>query len=154
MCSPGEFPNDFTERMIEKYSEKVNDDGFFLGVADAFLFAVKQGKSFAIAVDPQPDRALEVLSARDYLCGILPENIQIERREGDDLDTKSPDSWCIVSCDAKFAQEGERNHYVPAIFKDQLTQDEWFDRTVLGQRSTRNELREKEQALRTLDSDL
>ena len=59
--------------MIEKYSEKVNDDGFFLGVADAFLFAVKQGKSLAIAVDPQPDRALEVLSARDYLCGILPE---------------------------------------------------------------------------------
>ena len=51
MCSPGEFPNDFTERMIEKYSEKVNDDGFFLGVADAFVFAVKQGKSFAIAVD-------------------------------------------------------------------------------------------------------
>lgn len=97
MCSPGEFPNDFTQRMIEKYSEKVNDDGFFLGVADAFLFAVKQGKSLAIAVGPQPDRALEVLSARDYLCGILPENIQIERREGDDLDTKSPDSWCIVS---------------------------------------------------------
>ena len=88
MCSPGEFPNDFTERMIEKYSEKVNDDGFFLGVADAFLFAVKQGKSLAIAVDPQPDRALEVLSSRDYLCGILPENIQIERREGDDLDTR------------------------------------------------------------------
>lgn len=50
MCSPGEFPNDFTQRMIEKYSEKVNDDGFFLGVADAFLFAVKQGKSLAIAV--------------------------------------------------------------------------------------------------------
>lgn len=67
MCSPGEFPNDFTERMMEKYSEKVNDDGFFLGVADAFLFAVKQGKSLAIAVDPQSDRALEVLSARDYL---------------------------------------------------------------------------------------
>ena len=88
MCSPGEFPYDFTERMMEKYSEKVNDDGFFLGVADAFLFAVKQGKSLAIAVDPQPDRALEVLSARDYLCGILPENIQIERREGDDLDTR------------------------------------------------------------------
>ena len=43
------------------------DDGFFLGVADAFLFAVKQGKSLAIAVDPQSDRALEVLSARDYL---------------------------------------------------------------------------------------
>ena len=154
MCSPGEFPNDFTQRMIEKYSEKVNDDGFFLGVADAFLFAVKQGKSLAIAVGPQPDWALEVLSARDYLCGILPENIQIERREGDDLDTKSPDSWCMVSCDAKFAREGERNLYVPAIFKHQLTQDEWFDRTVLGQRSTRNELREKEQALRTLDSDL
>ena len=100
MCSPGEFPNDFTERMMEKYSEKVNDDGFFLGVADAFLFAVKQGKSLAIAVDPQSDRALEVLSARDYLCGILPENIQIERR-GDDLDTKSPDSWCIVSCSGR-----------------------------------------------------
>ena len=90
--------------MIEKYSWR----WFLPGVADAFLFAVKQGKSLAIAVDPQSDRALEVLSARDYLCGILPENIQIERREGDDLDTKKDQR---IGADFIRETQGHQNAY-------------------------------------------
>ena len=90
------------------WSRNTRDNGFFLGVADAFLFAVKQGKSLAIAVDPQSDRALEVLSARDYLCGILPENIQIERREGDDLDTKKDQR---IGADFIRETQGHQNAY-------------------------------------------
>ena len=44
---PGGCPNDFAERKIGEYAELVGADAFYLGVANALMFAEKDGKSFS-----------------------------------------------------------------------------------------------------------
>ena len=107
---------------------------------DAFLYCYHQGKALAYMVDVDLKIGEFVPApAAEYLSMVLPDGVAIDAI--DTVDRKSPNYWCLISCNAHYDVHGPRNHFVPRFFREQLSVDTWFDLTMMGNATNRLALR-------------
>ena len=147
----GNYPSARVEGKIASYAERVGQSGFFLDLLDGMLFATKMEKELALILDTG-DRSSKPILARDHISQLLPPELAIEPSHP--FDPKSKNWWCLVSCNALHDPEGVANHWVPAIFREQLTEDEEFLLSAEATRKCRREVIDKRGKIYHLDTAL
>ena len=65
------------------------------------------------------------------------------------LDRRRKDVWAMVSCNALFDPKGVKNHWVPAFFQQQISEDQWFELTVVARNRIRVSMIEKKKMLQS-----
>ena len=136
---------------IEKYAEKLMQPGQYLDMVDAFLLAKAYGKRLMLVIDTN-HHSLEPVCVEDYLkdyakniLGYASTLAPLDSHGP--KDTSSKHTALIVSCSATFEPMGEKNHWVPGFFEQQLSPDDWIWVTVTETRRIRALVREQFKAL-------
>lgn len=110
-------PSDILIKRIQKYAEMVQADGCFLEAIDAELFAKQSGKTLIVAVDYQ-GLPPELQRATAFWSTLLPRRFDAPLPA---VNRRDPDLWCLISCSATYDSKCcVRNHWVPALLKEQL----------------------------------
>lgn len=143
-------PERITTELIQKYAKSVKSPGFYMEVADAELFVQRAGGTLAVAVD----NAYEPLTIQHSLA----QWSEALKEQGfpcldiQDIDPSDPHCWLILSVNASYDPRGRKNHWMPAFFKQQVTDSEYFDMTVLAASELVKSIREKKKELSELQS--
>ena len=111
-----------------KYVKKVKCDGYFLELVDGMLFATANIKSLALMLDHPDPRQMRVFSVEEFLQGMLPSEVKMP--DAKPVDTASTNNWCIISCNSLYDPNETKNHWVPGVFREQVSNEEWFDLTA------------------------
>jgi hypothetical protein len=131
--------------MILKYAEIIKRPSTHLEAVDAEVFCAQNGKSLAIAVDSPGN--LEVKVSVGYWNAVLDAPVDLP-----EVDPEDPKLWVLVSCNANFDPHAEvRNHWVPAFYKGQVSDDDFLQLTVEKQRILLAEYRQKRDELIELE---
>ena len=136
--------------LIAEYADRVEKDGFFLEVIDAALFAEMHKKDLYMAVDWGTNEVGNADYIWKYLSTMLPRDFESTIPE---TNKASKSTWCLLSCNSLHSSDPHavKNHYVPAYFKEQLSESEFLEFTMLAQSKAREKLSEHKAQLRELE---
>ena len=138
------------EKRIDAYMEKIVQPGFYLESVDAAVFLDTDKKSLCIAVD-EGAGPLRVIKFRNFCKELLSTNQgQVAPADGG-LDRSLPSNCCLVACNAIFDPSGPQNHWVPAFFKEQMSNEEFWDITVAGKSDVSTHLRKVKKQILELE---
>ena len=113
---------------IDKYCERVQKTGTFLEVIDAEIFCRQAGKMLAIGVDTH-NSVLEVKPSTAFWYTLMAG--QEDGVPFPEVDRSDPNTWCLISCHAKYDSSAvQRNHWIPAVFKEQVPPEVYTELTV------------------------
>ena len=114
-----------TASLISEYASLVLRPGFYLEAVDAEIFVHNTGGRLVIGVD-NADMPMSLKDSAD-LSAHLSED---QEKEELPINRNDPLTWVLVSCNANYAPNGMKNHWVPGFFKEQIRPDEWNRLTV------------------------
>ena len=97
-------------------------------IVDAEIFCQQAGKMLAIAVDHRNVPMEVKCSSAMWYSLIAGQEDDIPFPEVDRYD---PNTWCLVSCHARYdSSSDQRNHWIPAVFKEQVPPEVYTELTV------------------------
>lgn len=121
---PEPSPEDLAKQ-IECYAEKVGTRGC---IADLMLFGDSDRKEISLVVEGvEKDSALAIVDLYDHIHSFVPSLI-IEGAPK--MDPHSPNTWILLCVNASYKLEGDRNHYMPGFFKEQLSDSQYAKLTT------------------------
>eukprot|EP00435_Cladocopium_sp_Y103_P058102 s1370_g20.t1 len=104
---------------IDKYAESIRKPGTYLEVIDAELFSQQSGKMLVVGVD-EHNSPIEVKRSSAFWYTLVAG--QEDGMSFPDVDRSDPNTWCIISCNARYDSSApQRNHWIPAVFREQVT---------------------------------
>lgn len=107
-------------KMIEEYAQLVGQKGFYLDVGDALLFAEDSNKDIALCIHASGgEGGIWLGDLQHHICSFVP-GIDVI---GDQpiIQRNSPETWVLLSVNARFDTTQVHNHYMPGFFREQLT---------------------------------
>ena len=136
---------------IERYAQKVQQEGYHLEMLDAFVFATMAKKDLWLLIDSDKDEPLIPRNATWYVDSLLgAEN----GRNCDELNLCDLNSWVLISCNAQFDRSGNKNHWVPAFTAAQTGPDSFWDMTVGEEADAKSKVEMSKLSLQELEQDL
>ena len=146
-------------QLMTKYSQAVQKNGFFLELIDGQMYAEMQSRRLLV-VDSVANPVITFLDAAHIISCLAPGSIF------DDHGPLPPDSkgsltdiWglCCVSALYDMCPMSPRNHWIPIIFKNQVSEEVWMAATTLAQKELRvksSDLKKKLMRLEELEDEL
>ena len=120
-------PEDATTAKIIEYASKVRTTGQWLDVTDAAIFTDVHESDLVVGTDPFQGDELAFQPVSEYFTQHIPSLIFTGI---DSINRASPHTWCLLSTNAKFQQDGLRNHWVVGYFREQLNEASFKELTV------------------------
>lgn len=137
-------PERVCARNIEKYAEQIRKPGSWLEIVDAELFVRNAGGHLVVGVEHSADSPLTMLSSADQFSHLFTEGRGLEHPAFNITDNNV---WVLISCNASYDPHGPKNHWVPGFLRQHVTDDDWFDLSVLSLSQSVQDYREKKAQL-------
>lgn len=139
------------EKRIDAYMAKIIQNGSYLESIDAAVYLESEKKkNLCIAVD-EGAGPLRVIRFRNFCKEFLETNQGRHVPPDVGLDRSLPSNCCLVACNALFEPTGQQNHWVPAFFKEQMSQEEFWDLTVAGKSDVSVHCRQVKKQIREME---
>ena len=126
------------------YASNVSKPGYYLECVDAFLACLYFGYDYRIIVGTQFED-FKVVAFQDVLLQL---GIDADMLPAGPLKRDSKETLCLACCAANFSSDPSlpQNHYVPVLFKEQLSPDIWFYLSTELPICLRNRIRQERRA--------
>ena len=133
-----------TMRSKVAYAKKVATSGFYLECIDGYLACLYFGYDYRIIVNTELEE-FKVIAYQDTLHALDAAAVDVPAGP---LQRDSKDTLCLACCAANFSQDPSlaQNHYVPVLFKEQVSPDIWFYLSTELPICLRNRIREQRRA--------
>ena len=125
------------------YALKVATPGFYLECIDGFLACLYFGFDYRIILNTDLED-FKVVAFQDTLLSID----AVDLLPAGPLKRDNKETMCLVCCAANFSTDPSlpQNHYVPALFKEQISPEVWFYLSTELPITLRNNIRRERRA--------
>ena len=117
-----------TYQQIYSYAKQVAKAGFWLDLLDAVAASELHECNLGVIV-PVKDKELEVKAVDQHLKEIFP-NIQLCDNECLSLKKDCERTWLLLSCNADFDTAAQHNHWIPCVYRQQTTDEQYMALTL------------------------
>ena len=93
------------------------------------------GKKLAVIVD-DVESNIRVCEIEDFVEHIFSDK-SMQLPPPPVLDRLREDVWAMISRNALFDPKGPKNNWVPGFFQQQISEDQWFELTVVARNRIR-----------------
>lgn len=114
---------------IMRYAGKLAEEGMWLDYLDAGLAADKYEANVYFVVHIPGD--LEIVDLRNY----IEQRTKLNLEALDPCDRSSKTSWLFLSCSVNYDPNCIKNHWIPCVFKEQVTPEQYDELTVVATRT-------------------